>query len=138
MGSLCAQWGAVMSIQQSETNNRNQPLTTPVDEAGQSIIALLGRAADTAKDDCARATALAHKLASQVRAAEERARNAEERVHALEIEVAQFRDRDLRAEDWLRHIHTEVEQAFFKKNGGGPAQLPRGKTAPKQNGKATA
>src|SRR5690349_5473766 len=106
-----------MTIQQSEALNsvvpfgRDQASATTVDESGRTIIALVGRAADAAKEDCARAMDLAHKLAFQVRAVEERARNAEERVQALETEVAHFRDRALRAEDWLRHIHTQVEQA---------------------------
>jgi len=119
-----------MSIQQNGVvslgpNQREEASATIVDESGRSIIALLGRAADQAKSDCAKAMELAHKLAFQVRAAEERARDSDERVRELEAEVAHFRDRALRAEDWLRHIHNEVEQAFFKKNGGGPPQLPR-------------
>ena len=109
-----------MSIQESETvvpftpDKRGQLSTTPVDESGRSIVALLGRAADVAKEDCSRAMDLAHKLAFQVRAAEERARDAEERVRQLEAEAAHFRDRALRAEDWLQHIHREVEQTFFQ------------------------
>src|SRR5215212_274150 len=90
-----------------------------IDESGRSIVALLGRAADNAKEECARAMNLAHKLTVQQRATEERARDAERRVQELETEVSHFRDRALRAEDWLRHIHTEVEQAFFGKNGSG-------------------
>jgi predicted nucleic acid-binding Zn-ribbon protein len=117
-----------MSIEKSEKpdragrNKRDQGSATQIDESGRSIVALLERAADSAKDDCARAMDLAHKLTFQVRAAEERARDAEERVQALESEVAHFRDRALRAEDWLRLIHTEVEQAFFGKNGSGSSQ----------------
>ena len=122
-----------MSVQNSGTrdrvapgpNKRDQAPATGVDEAGRNIVALLGRAADSAKDECTRAMELAHKLTFQLRAAEERARDAEDRVQALEIDVAHFRDRALRAEDWLQHIHTEVEQAFFLKNGSGPSQLPR-------------
>jgi hypothetical protein len=120
-----------MSIQESETpnrvgrNKRDQGSTALIDESGHSIVALLGRAAENANDECARAMDLAHKLTFQVRAAEERARDAEERVQALETEAAYFRDRALRAEDWLRHIHTEVEQVFFRKDGSDPLQLPR-------------
>jgi len=82
-----------------------------VDESGQSIIALLGQAADTAKDDCARAMDLAHRLTFQLRAAEEQ-------VRKLEAEAAHFRDRALRAEQWLQHIHSEVEQTFFQNKEG--------------------
>jgi hypothetical protein len=51
---------------------------------------------------------LAHKLSSQLRAAEERASE-------LEAEAAHFCDRAVRAEEWLQRIHNEVEQAFFQK-----------------------
>jgi len=121
-----------MSIHESETVvplKRNQPVTTPVDEAGQSIVALLGRAADTAKEDCARAMDLAHRLTFQLREADERAR-------ALEAEAAHFRDRALRAEEWLQHIHKEVEQTFFQNNKQGAPPRQPGKNRPKKNGSA--
>jgi hypothetical protein len=51
---------------------------------------------------------LAHKLSSQLQVAEERASE-------LEAEAAHFRNRAVRAEEWLQHIHSEVEQAFFQK-----------------------
>ena len=72
-----------------------------------------------AKDDCARAMELTHRLTFQLRAAEER-------VRALEDEVAHFRDRAARAEDWLRHIHRKVEQTFFQKEEDGPRQTRLG------------
>jgi hypothetical protein len=78
------------------------------DDSGRAIVALLQKAAEMAKVDCARAMDLAHKLSSQVRAAEERASE-------LEAEAAHFRDRAARAEEWLQRIHNEVEQAFFQK-----------------------
>ena len=90
-----------MSIHEFETP------TTVVDESGSRIVALLGRAADMAKDDCARAMDIAHKLSFQLRAAEERARE-------LEAEASHFRDRAARAEDWVLRIHNEVEQTFFQ------------------------
>jgi hypothetical protein len=80
----------------------------PVDDAGHSIIALLQKAADMAKEDCARAMDLARKLSLQLRATEERAR-------ALEEQAIHFRDRATRAENWLVHIHNEVDQTFFQK-----------------------
>jgi hypothetical protein len=78
------------------------------DDSGRAIIALLQKAAETAKDDCARAMDLAHKLSAQVRVAEERARE-------LEAEAAHFRDRATRAEEWLLRIHNEVKDTFFQK-----------------------
>ena len=77
------------------------------DDAGHGIIALLQKAADMAKQDCERAKDLAHKLSSQLRAAEERARE-------FEAEAIHFRDRAARAEDWLAHIHSHVEKTFFR------------------------
>ena len=126
-----------MSIQESETvvpftpDKRGQLSTTPVDESGRSIVALLGRAADVAKEDCSRAMDLAHKLAFQVRAAEERAQDAEERVRdaeervqdaeervrRLEAEAAHFRD----AEERVRQLDSEllifVTALFVRKIG---------------------
>jgi hypothetical protein len=78
------------------------------DDSGRTIIAMLQKAADMAKEDCARAMDLAHKLSFQLRAAEERARD-------LEAEAAHFRDRAARAEAWLMRIHKEVEQTFFQR-----------------------
>jgi hypothetical protein len=88
------------------------------DDSGRSILALLQKAADMAKEDCARAMDLAHKLSFQLRAAEERVREAE-------AEAAHYRDRATRAETWLLRIHTEVEQTFFQKKEREPRQTRR-------------
>jgi len=72
------------------------------------IVAMLQKAADMANEDCKRAMDLAHKLSFQLRASEERLREAE-------AEAAHFRDRAARAEAWLVRIHNEVEQMFFPK-----------------------
>lgn len=88
---------------------KGQPEANVVaDDSGRSIIALLQKASDMAKEDCARAMDFAHKLSFQLRAAEER-------VRELEAEAGHFRDRAARAEAWLLRIHTEVEQTFFQK-----------------------
>jgi hypothetical protein len=86
------------------------------DDSGRSIIALLQKAAEMAKEDCARAMDLAHKLSFQLRASEER-------VRELEADAGHFRDRAARAEAWLLRIHNEVEQTFFQKKE--PRQNPR-------------
>jgi hypothetical protein len=88
------------------------------DDSGRAIIALLQKAAEMAKDDCARAMDLAHKLSSQLRAAEERARE-------LEVEAANFRDRAARAEEWLLRIYNEVQDTFFQKKDPAPRRAPR-------------
>jgi predicted nucleic acid-binding Zn-ribbon protein len=115
-----------MSVEEAETptvvpfapNKRGQNMSD-VDHSGHHIVALLEKAADKTKADCARAMDLAHKLTLQLRAAEDRVRD-------LETEAAHYRDRAVRAEDWLQHIHNEVEQTFFQKE---EAQPP----APKRN-----
>src|SRR5215467_14557418 len=88
------------------------------DDSGRTIIALLQKAADMAKEDCARAMDLAHKLSFQLRAAEERVREAE-------AEAAHFRNRAERAEAWLVRIHNEVEQMFFPKRERDPHNTSR-------------
>jgi hypothetical protein len=88
------------------------------DDSGRTIVALLQKAADMAKDDCARAMDLAHKLSFQLRTSEERCRE-------LEAQVAHFRDRAARAEQWLLRIHNEVEQTFFQKKERDPRPAPR-------------
>jgi hypothetical protein len=88
------------------------------DESGRTIVAMLQKAADMAKEDCARAMDLAHKLSFQLRASEERLRDAE-------AEAAHFRDRAARAEAWLVRIHNEVEQTFFQRKERDPHPTPR-------------
>ena len=78
-----------------------------VDDAGQSILALLQRAADMAKEDTARAMQLADKLSSELLVAEDRLRR-------LEAESAQYRDRANSAEAWMLRIQTELEHTFLR------------------------
>jgi hypothetical protein len=70
----------------------------------------------------------AHKLSFELRAAEERVRDAE-------AEIAHFRERASRAEAWLLRIHNEAEQVFFQKNERESRQAPigRGPHAPSDN-----
>jgi hypothetical protein len=76
------------------------------DEAGQAVIAQIRRAAELANENCDRAMALAHKLAMQLRAAEDQ-------ITQLEAEVALFQDRATRAEGWLQTIHNEIAQKLI-------------------------
>ena len=92
------------------------------DEAGHRIIALVQEAADVAKEGCERAMDLAHKLSSQLQAAEARALE-------LEAEVSHFRGRAERAEDWLANIHSHVEKTFFRPPGE-KNELPRRDRSP--------
>ena len=89
--------------------------TIIADDSGRSIIAMLQKAAGMAKEDCARAMDLAHKLSFELRASEDRARQ-------LETELVHFRDRASRAEEWLVRIHNEVEDKFFQKRTIAPGR----------------
>jgi chromosome segregation ATPase len=79
---------------------------TPLDDAGQAIVAQIRTAADLANQDCDRAMSLAHKLSMELRAAEDR-------THELRAEVELWRTRATRAEEWLRTIQKEVEEKLM-------------------------
>jgi hypothetical protein len=79
---------------------------TPVEEAGHAIVAKIRRASELANETCDRAMKLAHKLAMELRAAEDR-------INQLEAEVQLFRDRAARAEGWLQTIYKEIEEKLI-------------------------
>jgi len=89
-----------------EPKARPRSHDTPLDAAGQAIVARIQRAAELANENCDRAMKLAHKLAMQLRAAEER-------INQLEAEVELFRDRAARAEGWLQTIQKEIEEKLI-------------------------
>jgi predicted nucleic acid-binding Zn-ribbon protein len=93
------------------TPKAGRSTSVEADDVGDGIMALLQEAAESARQDCARAMELAHKLTMQLR-------DAEERAGELEAEVNHFRERAEKAEKWLTIIHTGVEQMFFQKNKG--------------------
>ena len=82
-------------------------VTMVADDAGHGIVALVQKAADLAKADCDRAMNLAHRLSSELRAAQERARE-------FEAEAA-LSGPCPHAEEWLVRIHNEVQQTFFER-----------------------
>jgi ABC-type transporter Mla subunit MlaD len=84
----------------------------PVNRAGQSILDLLHKAADTTDRNTRQAVEAAQRLAQQLQAA--RARLAQ-----LESEFANYRDRAERSESWLDKIRTEIEEQF-PTSGGKP------------------
>jgi predicted nucleic acid-binding Zn-ribbon protein len=89
-----------------EPNARPRTYDTPLDEPGQAIIAKIQKAAELANENCDRAMTLAHKLAMELRAAEDR-------INQLEAEVQLFRDRVARAEGWLQTIYKEIEEKLI-------------------------
>ena len=86
-----------------------------LDEAGKAIVTQIQRAADLAKEDCDRAMGLAHKLSMELRASEDR-------THQLEVEVALWRDRAARAEQWLRIIQEEIEEKLIAPKSSSSAE----------------
>src|SRR5262249_49221872 len=132
-GTLCdirSSWGGVSAMSAyvpdnagtivpfAPTPKEQQDTGAAADDSGRTIVALLQKAAHMANEDCKRAMDLAHKLSFQLRASEERVREAE-------AEAAHFRDRAARAEAWLVRIHNEVEQMFFPKRERDPNNTSR-------------
>ena len=101
------------SVVEFAPKGRTHDQAVAANDLGNGILALLEKAAETAKADCARAMDLAHKLSVQLR-------SAEERVHELEAEASHFRERAATAENWLTVIHNGVQHTFFQngKNSG--------------------
>jgi hypothetical protein len=83
-----------------------QQSSISADEAGQAVIEKIRKAAELSHETCDRAMALAHKLAMQLKAAEDR-------INRLERVVALFRDRAARAEGWLQTIYKEIEEKLI-------------------------
>ena len=73
-----------------------------LESAGQAILKLLHKAAGATEANSRQALATAQKLASQLRAAEDR-------IAELEAEVQHYREKSERAEEWLRKISAEIE-----------------------------
>jgi hypothetical protein len=81
---------------------RESPEGDPVEKAGRALLAMLEKAAGVSNEKYEHATILAGRLASELRASENR-------IKELEAEVSHFRDRAARAEEWLQRISREIE-----------------------------
>jgi hypothetical protein len=77
-----------------------------LDEAGQTILQLLSKAADVAEQNSRHAIDTAQRLSHQLRAAEDR-------IAQLEAEVTAYQERTDRAEQWLHKVYTEIEDRFL-------------------------
>jgi chromosome segregation ATPase len=84
-----------------------------VDRAGNAILGLVGRAADSAAADLKEARELAEKLADELRATRDQLRAAHDQINGLKADVGHYQDRATRAEKWLQQISSEIEQRFF-------------------------
>ena len=82
-----------------------------VDQAGQTILGLLHRAAGVAEANSQHALEMAQKLSHQLRAAEDR-------IADLEAEVGMYKEKADRAEQWLHRVYTEIEDRFLRQDDG--------------------
>jgi hypothetical protein len=80
-----------------------------LDNAGQTILRLLHKAAGVAEANSQHALDMAQKLSHQLRAAEDR-------IAELEAEVGIYRDKADRAEQWLHKVYTEIEDRFLRQD----------------------
>jgi hypothetical protein len=87
----------------------------PLDNAGQTIIGMLERAATISRENCQHAIDVAHKLSLQLRAAEDQ-------IKDLSMDVRHYQDRANRAEQWLLRISKEIDQRFLEPQGRQPRQ----------------
>jgi hypothetical protein len=81
-----------------------------LDNAGQTILRLLNKAAGVAEENSRFALDQAQKLSHQLRAAEDR-------IAELEAETQIYQERAERAEHWLHKIYTEIEDRFLRDDG---------------------
>ena len=82
-----------------------------VDQAGQTILGLLHKAAGVAEANSQHALEMAQKLSHQLRAAEDR-------IAELEAEVGMYKEKADRAEQWLHRVYTEIEDRFLRQDDG--------------------
>jgi hypothetical protein len=77
-----------------------------VEMAGQTIVGLLNQAVEAADANTKHALDVALKLSRELQAAEGR-------ITDLEADLKHHKDRAERAEKWLNHIASEIEQNFL-------------------------
>ena len=76
-----------------------------LDRAGQDALVRVRRAAGIAEQNTQHALSVAHQASMQLRVSEDR-------VARLEAECVSYKERAERAEEWLRRIAHELDQAF--------------------------
>jgi chromosome segregation ATPase len=78
-----------------------------LDQAGQTILQLLNKAADVVEQNSRYAMDTAQQLSHQLRAAEHR-------IAQLEAELEEHQQQAERAEQWLHTAYTQIEQRLMK------------------------
>jgi hypothetical protein len=98
----------------------NEPAHDQLDTAGETILQLIHRAAGAAQENSRHAIEMAQRLSHELR-------EAEDRVAELEAEVASYRGRADRAEQWLHRVYTEIEERFLRQSDArrGAPQRPQ-------------
>jgi chromosome segregation ATPase len=108
---------ALIPYAPKENSTASEP---DVDRAGNAILGLVDRAADTAVADLQDARELAEKLADRLRASHDQLGAAQDQINNLEAKVRYYQDRTERAEKWLHQISLKIEQRFFYATGRQP------------------
>ena len=86
-----------------------------IDKAGTALIAMMQKAAGVKDEEYEQATILAGQLAGKLG-------TNEQRINELEAEIAHFRDRAARAEEWLQLISREIESRLLVPQGAARAR----------------
>ena len=84
-----------------------------LDRAGNAILGLVNQAAGTVQADLQEARQVAEALAEELRASRDQLRAAHDQINALTTDVRRHQDLADRADKWLQHISSEIEQKFF-------------------------
>jgi hypothetical protein len=96
-------------FQAANSQRQDEPASNDggqLDTAGQAILKLLHKAADTAEANSRQASETAQTLSQQLR-------EAENRITELEAKLRLSRERAERAEEWLTKISTEIEDRLI-------------------------
>jgi hypothetical protein len=89
----------------------------PIEQMGHAVVAMLREAASISHENVDRAMNMAHKLAIQLRAAEER-------IAHLQREVERLETRAACAERWLETIKREIEDKLIAPMEANRPELP--------------
>jgi 2-phosphoglycerate kinase len=106
----------------SRKNGARIDIRDSVEMAGQTIVGLLNKSVEAADANTKHALDVALKLSRELQAAEQR-------MTDLEADLRHYKDRAERAEKWLDHIASEIEQNFLRRLSAGDEAPPRRKNA---------
>src|SRR5271154_3047099 len=98
---------SVISFAPAAKNAAPPDSADQLDNAGQTILRLLHKAAGVAEANSQHALEMAQKLSHKLRAAEDR-------IAELEAEVQLYQEKADRAEQWLHKVYTEIDERFIR------------------------